>query len=222
LIRNAWESLSNRCKTCARATLFTGAAVAGLVVAVLLIVGGAAGLAWTSTEEFCIGCHEMRENVYAEYQDTVHDKNRSGVRAICTDCHVPREPGACFSQNGGDLRDLGPPRGVIDTKEKFEAHRYELAKRVWKRMKETDSLECRNCHKDASMSAELQSEKAQNRHAKGKAEGKTCIDCHYAIAHDEPDGPGRRNWSWQKTNVDLRSERRIAPRFDKLGKETAP
>ena len=35
-------------------------------------------------EEFCIGCHEMRDNVYAEFKGTIHDKNRSGVRAICS------------------------------------------------------------------------------------------------------------------------------------------
>jgi cytochrome c-type protein NapC len=81
--------------------------------------------------------------------------------------------------------------GVIDTKEKFEAHRYELAKRVWVRMKETDSLECRNCHHENAWNLDTQSERAKNRHAKGKAEGKTCIDCHFGIAHKEPEGgPG--------------------------------
>ena len=40
-------------------------------------------------------------------------------------------------------------------------------------------------------SADLQSERAKARHAKGKAEGKTCIDCHFGIAHTEPEGgPG--------------------------------
>jgi cytochrome c-type protein NapC len=39
------------------------------------------------------------------------------------------------------------------------------------------------------MSVELQSAAAQRRHAKGKAEGKTCIECHYGIAHNEPEGP---------------------------------
>jgi len=113
------------------------------------------------------------------------------------------EPGAMLLRKLGATFELwGHFRGVINTKEKFEAHRYELAKRVWTRMKKTDSLECRNCHKDAAMSAELQSEKAQNRHAKGKAEGLTCIDCHYAIAHDEPDGPGPQEiWKSEKTNA---------------------
>ena len=36
--------------------------------------------------------------------------------------------------------------GTVDTPEKFEAKRWELANRVWAKMKETDSRECRNCH----------------------------------------------------------------------------
>jgi len=79
---------------------------------------------------------------------------------------------------------------VIDTKEKFEKHRYEMATRVWLRMKQTDSLECRNCHDDRAMDAEKQSQRARNRHEKAKADGSTCIDCHYGVAHKEPDGPG--------------------------------
>jgi cytochrome c-type protein NapC len=156
-----------------------------------LLAAGAAGLAWTNTEGFCIGCHEMRDNVYAEFKGTIHDTNRSGVRAVCSDCHVPREPIPMLKRKVAATFELwGHFTGKIDTKEKFEKHRYELAKSVWTTMKRNDSHECRNCHKDASMSAELQSEKARARHAKGKAEGKTCIDCHFGIAHKEPDGPG--------------------------------
>ena len=80
--------------------------------------------------------------------------------------------------------------GVIDTKEKFESHRAQLAQNVWRRMKATDSLECRNCHHADKMNSELQSEKAKTRHTGMKASGKTCIDCHFGIAHKEPDGPG--------------------------------
>ena len=164
-----------------------------LVVAVALVIGGAAGLAWTSTEEFCIGCHEMRANVYAEYKGTPHDTNRTGVRAICTDCHVPREPVPLILRKmRATFEVIGHIRGVIDTKEKFEAHRAMLAQRVWKRMKETDSHECRNCHIQEKMDVEKQSEKARARHEKMRSEGLTCIDCHYAIAHQEPEGPGPR------------------------------
>ena len=45
----------------------------------------------TNTEQFCISCHEMRNNVYQELTRTVHFANRSGVRASCPDCHVPHQ-----------------------------------------------------------------------------------------------------------------------------------
>jgi cytochrome c-type protein NapC len=173
--------------------LVFGLSVVGLFAAVLLVLGGAAGLAWTSTEKFCIGCHEMRDNVYAEYKDTIHDRNRTGVRAICTDCHVPREPVPLMLRKMRATFEVwGHLTGVIDTKEKFESHRAMLAQRVWKRMKETDSHECRNCHIAEKMDSDKQSEKAKARHEKGRSEGLTCIDCHFGIAHKEPEGPGPR------------------------------
>jgi cytochrome c-type protein NapC len=192
VFKRAWNSLSQRCSRCARTTVFVGVALLALLVAGTLMAAGAAGLAWTNTESFCIGCHEMRANVYEEFKGTIHDTNRSGVRAVCSDCHVPREPGPMLLRKVRATMELyGHVIGKIDTKEKFEANRYEMAKRVWIRMKETDSLECRNCHHADAMSTELQSDKAKARHQRGKDEGLTCIDCHFGIAHNEPEGgPG--------------------------------
>jgi cytochrome c-type protein NapC len=48
-------------------------------------------LEFTNREVFCTGCHEMRDNVYAELKNTIHFTNRSGVRAKCSDCHVPHD-----------------------------------------------------------------------------------------------------------------------------------
>ncbi len=193
MFRKIWEAIRGESKSRARVALRV--AVTALVILVItggFVVAGAAGLAWTNTEKFCISCHEMRDNVYAEYKGTIHDTNRTGVRAICPDCHVPREPGPMIWRKVLATFEIwGKLTGVIDTKEKFEAHRYELATHVWTRMKKTDSLECRNCHHADAMSSDLQSERAKARHAKGKAEGKTCIDCHFGIAHKEPEGgPG--------------------------------
>ena len=136
----------------------------------------------------------MKDNVFAEYHGTIHDTNRTGVRAICPDCHVPRQVGPMMKRKFAASFELYGHlvSGIIDTKAKFEARRHELATHVWRRMKESDSIECRNCHKADKMSTELQSPKAQARHAKAKAENMTCIDCHYGIAHKEPDGPGPR------------------------------
>lgn len=192
MFRKIWEFLSRKCTTCSRIRLGLGVALVVAMFSGLMMMAGAAGLAWTNTEKFCIGCHEMRDNVYAEFKGTIHDTNRSGVRAICSDCHVPREPGPMLLRKVQATFELWGHfvTGVIDTKEKFEKHRYDMAVRVWTRMKKTDSLECRNCHHADAMSAELQSERAKARHAKGRKEGMTCIDCHFGIAHKEPEGPG--------------------------------
>ena len=191
MIRRWWANLRSRCATCSRVTLGLGLILVTMLIGGTLLAAGAAGLAWTNTEGFCVGCHEMRDNVYAEFKGTIHDINRSGVRAICSDCHVPREPIPMLRRKVAATFELwGHLTGKIDTKEKFEKHRYAMATRVWTRMKQTDSLECRNCHKREAMDSEKQSERARSRHAKGLAEGKTCIDCHSGIAHKEPSGPG--------------------------------
>jgi cytochrome c-type protein NapC len=65
-----------------------------------------------------------------------------------------------------------------------------MAVSEWTRMKKNNSQECRNCHDLAKADPEKQSEKARERHAKVIAERTDCIDCHFGIAHTEPDGPG--------------------------------
>ena len=186
-----WANLKQRCQTCSRVTLGAGLVLVTVLIGGLLLAAGAAGLAWTNTQEFCTGCHEMRDNVGAEFKGTIHDVNRSGVRAGCSDCHVPREPVPMLMRKvAASFEVWGHLTGKLDTKEKFEKHRYGLAKNVWTTMIRNDSHECRNCHKADSMSSELQSEKARARHTKARAEGTTCIMCHFGIAHKEPDGPG--------------------------------
>lgn len=188
LLRRYWRTLTTPSKFYSLGFLTIG----GFIGGVLFWGGFNTAMEFTNTEQFCVSCHEMRDNVYQEIQPTIHFTNRSGVRAICSDCHVPREPGPMLWRKVLATFEIwGKLTGVIDTKEKFEAHRYELAKRVWSRMKATDSLECRNCHHENAWNPESQSERAKGRHAKAKAEGMTCIDCHFGIAHKEPEGgPG--------------------------------
>jgi cytochrome c-type protein NapC len=153
--------------------LMVGIFIAGMIA----VIGIERGLAWTNTESFCIGCHE------------IHDVNRSGVRAICSDCHVPKPLLPKLWRKVRATGEIwGKITGKINTSEKFEQHRYELAMRVWKSMKKNDSLECRNCHSDGAMSQDAQTEKAWARHSKAKEKGQTCIDCHFGIAHWEPEG----------------------------------
>ena len=151
------------------------------------------GLNWslelTNTEQFCISCHAMRENVYKEYKNTIHYANRTGVRASCPDCHVPREWIHKVVRKVRATNELFHwMAGSINTRQKFEAKRFELARNVWDGMKETDSRECRNCHEIGSMSAGEQTPRTFNMHELGESWGTTCIECHQGIAHSLPSG----------------------------------
>jgi len=163
----------------------------------LLVVGFVAGIIFwggfhtameaSNTETFCIGCHEMEEKVYIEYQDTIHYSNRTGVRATCPDCHVPKDWVHKVARKIKATNELyHKVMGSVDTPEKFEAKRIKLAQNVWRVMKETDSRECRNCHDFESMDYVKQGRRAVQQHVKGYDEGQTCIDCHKGIAHSLP------------------------------------
>ncbi|PKQ12953.1 MAG: Denitrification system component NirT [Alphaproteobacteria bacterium HGW-Alphaproteobacteria-1] len=146
----------------------------------------------TNTMEFCISCHEMRDTVYQEYMASPHYKNASGVRAVCSDCHVPHAWGPKMVRKIQASNEVWHKvLGSINTPEKFEAKRAVLAQHVWDAMKRTDSRECRNCHSFEAMDFDKQGRRsrekmevvAQTGHS---PEGSTCIDCHKGIAHKLP------------------------------------
>ena len=151
----------------------------------------------TNTETFCIGCHEMRENVYAELQNTIHFSNRSGVRAKCSDCHVPHEWTNKIARKMQASKEVwGKIFGSIDTPEKFQAKRLELAQREWARMKANNSLECRNCHGFEYMDFTRQSPRAAQAHSTFlENHTYTCIDCHKGIAHRLPNMAHVPQWT---------------------------
>ena len=159
----------------------------GFLSGIIFWGGFNTGMEATNTLEFCITCHEMRDNVYAEYKETIHYSNRTGVRAICSDCHVPKDwVHKMIRKSKASFEVWGKITGSIDTREKFEAKRMELASHEWARMKDNNSRECRNCHSFDAMSPELQKQTPYRKHMKAKEEGKTCIDCHKGIAHQLP------------------------------------
>lgn len=91
------------------------------------------GLAYTNELEFCTSCHSMQVNL-KEYQETVHYKSASGVRAVCSDCHVPKSFGPKMVAKVLAYKDvLHEILGTLDTQEKYEAHRWEMASEVWEK-----------------------------------------------------------------------------------------
>jgi cytochrome c-type protein NapC len=183
LIRRMWRSLRRPSAKWSVLALL----VVGFFGGIIFWGGFNTGMEATNRMEFCIGCHEMRDNVYQEYKGTIHFANRTGVRAICSDCHVPHAWGAKVVRKIQASKEVwGSLTGYIDTPEKFEAHRMELATHEWDRMKSVDSRECRNCHSFDAMSSDKQKQSVFTKHMKAKADGQTCIDCHKGIAHKLP------------------------------------
>lgn len=180
-----WRTLTTPAKHLSLGLLTIG----GFIGGILFWGGFNTALEATNTEEFCVSCHEMRDNTFAEIKQTIHYSNRSGVRATCPDCHVPHEWTDKIARKMQASKEVwGTIFGRINTREKFLAHRLELAKHEWARLEANDSLECRNCHAYQSMDWTRQSLRAVQVHSVALA-GKeyTCIDCHKGIAHQLPD-----------------------------------
>jgi len=166
-------------------------------VGVIFVIGSIAGIIfwggfntfmeYTNSLEFCVSCHEMEQSVGEEYRASVHYSNASGVRAICSDCHVPKEWIPKLKRKIRASNELFHwALGTIDTPEKFESKRFEMAKRVWATMEANNSHECRNCHDYSAMHWDKQKRAAKEKMKPAAKEMKTCIECHKGIAHKLP------------------------------------
>ena len=189
LLKRYWRTINRPSAYFSLGFLTLGGFIAGVVF------WGAfnTALELTNTEQFCTGCHEMRDNVFPELKNTIHFTNRSGVRAKCSDCHVPKDWTHKMARKMQASKEVwGFIFGTISTREKFLDKRKELAGREWERMKANDSRECRNCHDFQSMDFTRQSKRGADAHSTALAQkvsegGQTCIDCHKGIAHRLPD-----------------------------------
>jgi cytochrome c-type protein NapC len=181
-----WQILTSPSQTLSLGFLTIGGFLAGII----FWGGFNTALEATNTEKFCVSCHEMRDNVFAELKSTIHYSNRSGVRATCPDCHVAHNWTDKIGRKIQASKEVwGKIFGSINTREKFLDMRFELASHEWERLKTNDSLECRNCHSAESMDISKQSHRAAEAHQRSLFTGqKTCIDCHKGIAHKLPKG----------------------------------
>jgi len=151
------------------------------------------GMEVTNSEAFCSSCHAP---IVAEIRETIHYSNRSGVRAICSDCHVPHGWSDKIVRKVQASKELlAYAIGTINTPEKFRARRGHLADREWQRMRNNDSQECRNCHNFDFMDFSEQGRRSVAQHSTALASGdKTCVDCHKGVAHRLPDMSGVEGW----------------------------
>ncbi len=188
LLKRFWKRLSTPSKAAAGVVLLMG------FIGGLLFWGAFnTGMEATNTEEFCSGCHAP---IVKEIRETIHYSNRSGVRAICSDCHVPHNWTDKIVRKVQASKELAFHFiGTIDTDEKFKERRGHLAHREWQRMKDNNSQECRNCHQFDYMDFSEQGPRAVSQHSTALAAGdKTCVDCHKGIAHKLPDMRDVAGW----------------------------
>ena len=166
--------------------------LAGTIVGAVGVIGTQVAVAVTGTDEFCgNSCHSHKNFVCPEHKTSAHYTNRTGVRAMCVDCHVPHTYPAklIFKAKAGITDAIAEARGVISTQEKFDKERWRLANIVWEDMRANNSANCRTCHDDKAMDSKKQSEDALKQHKKFASGKATCIDCHTGVAHKEPEEP---------------------------------
>ena len=186
-----------------------------------LVLGGLAGVVFmvfliefdhfSSTSEFCTGCHSM---TYAEdsYQQSAHYKSDSGVRADCGHCHVSEGVFAATWDHTVGMIDLlkqikgkalGPDYDdpVISILHLPESA---FAARDW--FRKNDSATCKRCHVIEAVlgrrpdTAQIHTEDAV---------GKTCIDCHYNLVHRKV--PSRKTFKRAAWNAMVEEEFDLAP-----------
>ncbi|WP_026879389.1 pentaheme c-type cytochrome TorC [Ignatzschineria larvae DSM 13226] len=159
----------------------------GFIAGILFWNAFDTGLKYTNSEAFCISCHTMGDNVYPELQETVHFKNRTGVRAYCADCHVPHNFTDKIARKMQASREVWSHiTGDIGTREKFLDKRLVLAQREWDRMNANGSKECRSCHDYKHMDFDKMDIMAQMEMKSAAERNISCIECHKGIAHQLP------------------------------------
>jgi nitrate/TMAO reductase-like tetraheme cytochrome c subunit len=112
-----------------------------------------------------------------------------GVRAACADCHLPHDNWfeLMWTKAVVSLDIIPELMGKLDTAEKYESHRAEMAESVWRKFKDNDSKFCRSCHTLEAMDLDAQGRSTARRHTTMEDSDKTCIDCHYGIVHQVPE-----------------------------------
>ena len=137
----------------------------GIVLSAIAVIGTQVMVHVTGTDEFCgTACHSMQW-VAQEHRESTHGATRTGMRATCHDCHIPREyPELLWYKAVAGTKDvIGEIRGIIDTEEKFLAERKHMAGLVWAEYKDNDSRACRGCHVFSTEVLAKQQEAAQGR-----------------------------------------------------------
>ncbi len=122
-IRRTWRALRRPSVKWSVLTLL----LIGFFGGIIFWGGFNTGMEATNRLEFCISCHEMRDNVYQEYKKTIHysqpHRRARDLFRLPRAARLDPQDASARSRRAAKL--WGKLTGYVDTKEKFEAHRME-------------------------------------------------------------------------------------------------
>ena len=160
----------------ARVGIFlTIAFVAGFVLPFLSWLVGEESFTATGNADFCVSCHSMEPFVAANADNSHGGNNDYGIKATCTDCHLPHDNSANYlyvkARTGIHdmwVENFGNPED-IDWLAKSE-HREEFV---------YDSG-CMTCHSE--LEEATKDEEEHTKYFAGETTS-TCVTCHEEVGH---------------------------------------
>ncbi len=155
-----------------------------LIVFVILMAAMSYATVQTSTNDFCMSCHEM--HIYQEEQmASSHAKDADGKPISCSQCHIPSD---------GIVRMLAAKSymGAKDLWVHYTGNPYDLNRAEMQKTARRfiDDNNCRACHEDLTKNAKneaaisLEGKLAHDAYLGKNGQSKGgCVSCHANVAH---------------------------------------
>jgi formylglycine-generating enzyme len=159
-----------------------GAAMFGVGIGVVMILGMNSASNFTSTNEFCDSCH-VHPHSTITWKGSTHYKNKSGVVVNCVQCHLPPKGMAYYTEKvKTGARDV---YGVL-MKDPAEID-WEAKTRLEHAVNITYDESCLHCHVDLySLNLTKKGIEAHDHYIKSQGTVR-CINCHIAVGHLRPE-----------------------------------
>lgn len=162
----------SKIKTLLISLVLTGSALG--LFSVLSWMGTDYALHATSDARFCGSCHSMKPMQASFLQDLHGGRSKSGVQALCTDCHLPQDSYVSYLY-------MKAKSGAWDVLKEFVIGAEDVdwhAKRARANEYVYDSG-CLKCHNALQSGSEISNKQfvAHKPYFMGNTE-KSCIDCH--------------------------------------------
>jgi len=166
-----------------------GAAVVGVAAVVFALAFEPLTRNLVARDSLCFYCHLEFEYTPTRLVSSgaPHPRTPGGAPARCVDCHLPRGFLAAFNawthfasatDLYGHFRDRASERASD-----WIPPQAAMVYRVRDRLFENDSPTCRECH--ALGKIKPRSARGRNAHRRALAEHRTCIECHFNLAHHQ-------------------------------------